>query len=123
MMWRKLGPAMSALVIVSASISPFSLGTARAVGDEPNDQILANYGTDAGSEMWLYWRGPDTTVSYGSSPRYGKTAAAAAVGVRLGGSAGAFHEVELTGLAPATIYHYKIGYAGFDHILVTASAF
>jgi hypothetical protein len=59
------------------------------------DEIHYSYGETPGSVV-VNWRGTETGIAYGP-----------------------FREVELTGLAPDTAYHYRIG-GGADHVLRTA---
>ena len=65
------------------------------------------------------WRGSPTDIRYGVTTGYGSTATAHAPDPLPFSSAGPFREVELTGLAAGTTYHYSIG-GGRDHTFSTA---
>ena len=63
------------------------------------------------------WRGSATDIRYGPTTRYGSTATAHTPTPLPFSSAGPFREVELTGLAPGTTYHYSIGGRPRPHVL------
>ena len=65
------------------------------------------------------WRGSPTGIRYGLTNTYGSTATAHEPTPLPFSSPGPFREVELTGLAPGTTYHYSIG-GGLDHTFSTA---
>ena len=98
------------------------LGTrsATAAGTDTVDEISANYGDDAGTSIWLHWRGAVTTVSYGTDTSYGTTVTATASPITPVDVAGPFERAQLVGLAPGTVYHYQIGPSGADHTVKTA---
>lgn len=84
-----------------------------------NDEIHSSFGDD-GTQMWLYWRGPAGTVSYGTTSSYGQSATASAPTIKPVDNAGPFKRVNLTGLIPNTRYHYRIGATGHDSMFRTA---
>lgn len=86
---------------------------------EPNDEIHSSFGDDS-SQMWLYWHGPDATVSYGTSTAYSQTETAQAPTIKPIDQSGQFWQVKLTGLTAGTTYHYQIGTSGVDHTFQTA---
>jgi parallel beta-helix repeat protein len=65
------------------------------------------------------WRGTATDIRYGPSAAYGSTATAHTPSPLPFSSAGPFREVDLTGLAAGTTYHYSIG-GGSDETFTTA---
>jgi hypothetical protein len=67
------------------------------------------------------WRGTETTIRYGLTTAYGKTASAVPPSPLPFSSAGPFQEARITGLATGTSYHYSIG-TGADHTFHTAPA-
>jgi hypothetical protein len=82
------------------------------------DEIHYSLGESAGSVV-VNWRGAETAIAYGPTEAYGFQAVAGVPAITPVDSAGPFREVELSGLAPDTLYHYRIG-AGVDHVLRTA---
>jgi hypothetical protein len=94
------------------------LGHARAAADTV-DEIHSSYGNDS-SQMWLYWHGNETAVSYGLTTDYGLTAIAAPAPVTPVDTSGPFMQVKLTGLSAGQTYHYRIGADGLDHSFQTA---
>jgi uncharacterized repeat protein (TIGR01451 family) len=101
-----------------ASSTGTSTGTSTATSTEPDDEIHSSYG-DSGSEMWVYWHGPDAVVQYGLDATYGQSATASRPTIAPKDLTG-FWQVRLTGLAPGTTYHYRIGAGGLDHTFRTA---
>ncbi len=93
---------------------------AAADGVDTVDEISANYGDDAGSSMWLHWRGAETDVAYGTDTGYGQQATGQPPQVAPVDVTGPFYRVLLTGLTPGTVYHYRIGAGGADHQFETA---
>ena len=65
------------------------------------------------------WRGAETAIAFGLTDAYGFRAVAGVPAILPVDSTGPFREVTLTGLAPDTAYHYRIG-EGADHVLRTA---
>ena len=60
------------------------------------------------TSAWIVWEtsgGEESTVEWGLSPSLGETTAGAA---KTGQGASRIHEVQLTGLSPATLYYYRI---------------
>ena len=108
--------------LVSVGVAGFvlaSLPQSRAAADaDVVDEIHYSYG---GSPMSVVvnWRGAASMISFGMTTGYGFTAVAARSAITPVDSPGPFWEVALTGLAPDTAYHYRIG-AGADHVLRTA---
>jgi hypothetical protein len=92
-------------------------GHATASADQV-DEIHYSYGGSAGSVV-VNWRGAASTISFGMTAGYGFKAVASSPSTRPTDSPGPFREVALTGLAPDTAYHYRIG-GGADHVLRTA---
>ena len=43
-----------------------------SVGVDTVDEVTSNYGDDAGTSIWLHWRGGETVVSYGTTSAYGR---------------------------------------------------
>src|SRR4051794_35038843 len=82
------------------------------------DEIHYSYG-DTGDSVVVDWRGAERTLSFGPTMAYGFVAVANPPAVTPVDSAGPFREIRLHGLAPDTMYHYRIG-AGPDHVLQTA---
>ncbi|MGH3497986.1 MAG: fibronectin type III domain-containing protein [Nocardioidaceae bacterium] len=120
---RRVRAAVLSTVLVIAGLTGFSAigphsSPAFGAGDT-DDEIHASFGNTP-DEMWLYWRGPDDTVQYGTDSSYGSTATAAAPSVQPVDNAGPFWQVELAGLSPGTTYHYEIGPSGLDHTFQTA---
>jgi len=60
------------------------------------------------------WRGPDSTLAYGTSPAYDSVVVGAPPVPLPFSSPGPFWEARITGLLPNAIYHYSIG-GGPDH--------
>ena len=89
-----------------------------AGAEDTAEEIHYSYGDDAGTVV-VNWRGEDSAIAYGLTEVYGFQAVAGLSAITPVDSAGQFREVTLTGLAPDTTYHYRIG-AGADHVLRTA---
>jgi parallel beta-helix repeat protein len=64
------------------------------------------------------WRGSATDIRYGTTTSYGSTATASPASPSPFSSAGPFEQVQLTGLAAGTTYHYSVG-GGVDHTFST----
>jgi len=64
------------------------------------------------------WRGPESTIRYGTTTGYGSTATAQTPSPLPFSSPGPFWEARLTGLTENTLYHYSIG-SGPDHTFHT----
>jgi predicted phosphodiesterase len=79
--------------------------------NDPNNSIAVNW--------WNPDATGDSTVDYGLTSSYGSTAYVATVSN--------FHHVELTGLTPGTIYHYRIsssdGTVGNDETFTTSTGY
>jgi hypothetical protein len=90
----------------------------RAAAADTADEIHYSYGGTASSVV-INWRGAESTISYGMTAAYGFRAVGRAPAIRPVDSSGPFREAALTGLAPDTAYHYRIGH-GADHVLRTA---
>jgi hypothetical protein len=103
---------------VIAGIVLALLHAAPAGAEDAVDEIHYSYGDAAGSVV-VHWRGAETAIAYGPSTAYGFSAVAGPPAVLPVDSPGPFREVTLSGLAPDTEYHYRIG-EGADHVLRTA---
>ncbi len=103
----------------AVTVAEVTGAVASAAAIEPNGEIHSSFG-DAPDEMWLYWRGPDSVVSFGPDLGYGSTAQAVAPTATPVDTSGPFWQVELTGLTPNTTYHYAIGNSGVDHTFRSA---
>ncbi len=86
------------------------------LGEEVVDEVHWTY--TGPTSVALDWRGAATDVRYGLTADYGSTATAGAPSPMPWSSAGPFREVEITGLAEDTVYHYSIG-GGPDHTFAT----
>ena len=64
------------------------------------------------------WRGGESTIRYGPTTAYGRTATAATPSPLPFSSSGPFQEAKITGLEENTLYHYSIG-SGPDHTFCT----
>ena len=64
------------------------------------------------------WRGPDSTIQFGTSTAYGRAVTGATPSPLPFSSAGPFWEAKLTGLTENTLYHYSIA-GGPDHTFRT----
>ncbi len=108
--------ALSILAMPSVASRSAAVTAASA---EPDDEIHSSFGDDA-TQMWLYWRGPDGTVSYGQSTSYGQAAVATNPATPPVDRTGPFWQVKITGLTAGTTYHFQIGSNGADHTFQTA---
>lgn len=106
-----------AAVVLACFVAAQPAGAAAA---DTVDEIHSAYGDDAGTQMWVFWRGAETALSYGTTAAYGSTATATPNPITPVDIAGPFLRVELTGLSPGTVYHYRIGDTGLDHQFKTA---
>lgn len=113
-----LTAALGAAVVVLASF--VSTQPAHAAAVDTVDEIHSGYGDNAGTEMWVFWRGSETAISYGTSAAYGSDATATQSPITPVDIGGPFYRVELTGLTAGTVYHYRIGSTGLDHEFETA---
>ncbi|HEY7176762.1 MAG TPA: fibronectin type III domain-containing protein [Micromonosporaceae bacterium] len=102
---------VSAAAVAANSIAP-------AVADTV-DEIHYSYGDGPGTVV-LGWRGSATTVDFGAAAAYGATVTATVSPITPVDIAGPFMRATLTGLAPDTTYHYRIGPSGIDHTLSSA---
>jgi hypothetical protein len=101
-----------------AFAAPFARqGPARA--DDVVDEIHYSYGETADSVV-VSWRGAETLIEYGLGVEYGAQATATTSAITPVDTTGPFQEARLTGLAPDTTYHYRIGATGEDRTLRTA---
>jgi hypothetical protein len=117
----RLRGALICIALAIASIGLVAQSPRIAVAtSEPNDEIHVDYGDNAGTSMWVFWHGPDSVLDYGLTSSYGHTATASAPPIKPVDIAGPFWRVQLTGLTPGTVYHYKIGASGIDHSFETA---
>ncbi|GAB1690545.1 fibronectin type III domain-containing protein [Krasilnikovia sp. M28-CT-15] len=114
---RRIAAGAAATVVAGLSMAVLRGGSAGAA--DTVDEIHYSYG-DAPTSVVLDWRGEETTVAYGPTSAYGFVAVAAPPAVAPVDSPGPFREVVLSGLAPDTDYHYRIG-AGADHVLHTVA--
>lgn len=83
------------------------------------DEIHYSYG-DTATSVVVNWRGTEKVIHYGSTDHYGSVAVASSSAITPVDRPGPFREVVLTGLAPDSTYHYRIGAGGADHVLRTA---
>ena len=122
--WSAVTAPLGADAVRTSSVAPSSgsnvglVSPALAATTEPNDEIHSSIG-DSADRMWLYWHGPDNTVQYGVDSSYGQTATAHPPAIRPKDTGQNQWQVQLTGLAPDTTYHYKIGPSGLDHTFHT----
>ncbi len=84
------------------------------------DEVKYSYGAAPG-EVVLSWRGAETTLEYGLDDTYGQQVTATPSAITPVDIAGPFMEARITGLAPGTEYHYRIGATGTDHTFRTAA--
>ena len=97
----------------TAAVSPYIGRAASAANDEVHWTITGL------NSVTLDWRGPSNALRYGVTTAYGATATAVTPSPLPYSSAGPFWEAKLTGLQPATTYHYSIG-SDPDHTFKTA---
>lgn len=114
---RKQAVTLVAALLVMAVI-PLWNNRAAAAGDSV-DEIHSSYGNNS-SEMWVYWHGTETQLSYGLTTDYDSNAAAGVSTPVPVDIAGPFEQVKLTGLTAGQTYHYRIGADGLDHTFQTA---
>ena len=117
--WR-IPAVLNAACLLAAAVVLATPGLSAPAVAEPNDEIHSNFGDNASTSMWVHWRGPDSTIDYGITSTYGSTASAVHSPITPVDVAGPFWRVQLTGLTPGRVYHYRIGAAGLDHIFKTA---
>ena len=98
----------TALVAAAAATA----GVAAAAIDEVHWTIMGQ------TAVSFDWRGPDSTIQFGTSTAYGRTVTAARPSPLPFSSAGPFWEARLTGLTENTLYHYSIA-GGPDHTFRT----
>jgi hypothetical protein len=110
-----LSAAAAVLALLLAPVRPALAGN----GPDTVDEIHASFGDDAGTSMWVGWRGAASVVNYGTDTSYGQSAAPTVNAVTPVDIAGPFEHVLLTGLSPGTVYHYQID-QGADHQFETA---
>ena len=118
--WRLLAGPLALLAIAALAVSG---GTSRARAGlaGPGDavtEIHYSFGDTPGS-VWFDWRGQQQDIYYGPGTSYGQMAVAGNSPVTPVDSGGPFRQVELTGLRPSAVYHYKIGRDGPDHTFQT----
>ena len=112
-----MGARRHAPAVVAGIVSAL-LHAGPAGAEDTVDEIHYSYGDAAGSVV-VHWRGAETAIAYGPTGAYGFAAVAEPPAVVPVDSPGPFREVTLSGLAPDTEYHYRIG-RGADHVLRTA---
>jgi parallel beta-helix repeat protein len=105
--------AVAVFVALVAVWAPVRSATAAGTADE------IHYTYAGPTSVAFDWRGTATDLRYGPTTSYGSTATAHAPTPMPFSSSGPFQEVELTGLAAGTKYHYSIG-GGPDHTFGTA---
>ena len=112
---------LSVVVLLAGMAAPTAAAENAAARNAVDsvDEIHWSFG-DAPTELTLSWRGDETVVAYGLTDAYGSLARGAPSAVTPVDRDGPFREAELTGLAPDTVYHYRIGEDGADHTLRTA---
>jgi parallel beta-helix repeat protein len=74
---------------------------------DPVDEV--HYTFTSGTAVALDWRGTANDVRWGSTAAYGNSATGTAPQWTPWSSSGPFWQLELTGLAPGSVYHYSIG--------------
>ncbi|MCA2212301.1 purple acid phosphatase family protein [Jidongwangia harbinensis] len=104
--------------VVAGLVAALLHAAPAGAGADSVDEIHYSYGETPGSVV-VNWRGAATTIEYGPTAAHGFQAVAGAPAILPVDSGGPFREVELTGLAPDTAYHYRIS-DGADHVLRTA---
>ncbi len=114
-----LGIAIPAMVGTQTKVAAHTPSPQAALAAVVNDEIHSSYGDNA-TQMYLYWRGTDSSVSYGTTTAYGTTRTASAPAIQPVDNVGPFKQIKLTGLAPNTTYHYRIGSEGNDNTFQTA---
>jgi len=106
---RRLFTLMATLSL----LEPLGVASAtQANADDLNDEIHYSYGTSP-AQVVFDWRGPDSTISYGTDTTYGQTVTASAPGITPVDIPGPFWEATLA-VSPGSTYHYRIG-LGPDH--------
>lgn len=101
---RHLRAALAGLLIAAVGVT-FGGGPTQA--DAPVDEV--HYTFTGNTSVAVDWRGTATDLRYGLDAGYGTTVTGGAPGWTPVSSPGPFREAQLTGLRPATTYHYSIG--------------
>lgn len=112
-----VGPMMIILGTVTVVLLGLTPIRAHANADTVSE-IHYSYGNTPDSVVFD-WDGTEQTIYYGLDTNYGQSAIASNPTVTPVDSAGPFQEVQLSGLQPGTLYHYKIGTTGLDHTFQT----
>ena len=112
--FRTLLAAVGLIVMLASSAA---VDIAHADGDTATE-IHYSYGNTPDS-VWFDWVGQEQNIYYGLTSNYGQMAVATNSPVTPVDSTGPFRQVQLTGLQPSTVYHYRIGLTGLDHIFQT----
>ena len=107
-MKRLRGIIAAALVVATTGIA----GAAAAAVDEVHWTIMGQ------TAVSFDWRGPDSTIQFGTTTAYGRAVTATRPSPTPFSSAGPFWEARLTGLTENTLYHYSIA-GGADHTFRT----
>lgn len=115
---RKLLSFVALAMLIAVIIVAVSVVRPSAAATDTDDEIVVNFGGQA-SSMFVHWRGPDTTISFGTDSSYGRSATAAPPAITPIDITGPFWAVKIDGLTAGTLYHYKIG-QGADHTFRTA---
>jgi hypothetical protein len=102
---RRLAPPGRLRLI--AALALLILTTAAAVARAADEIHWTIMGPDAVS---FDWRGPENQIAFGNAPgAYTKIVAARTPSPLPNSSAGPFWEARITGLAPNTLYYYRLG--------------
>jgi parallel beta-helix repeat protein len=104
-----LGPTATPTATFTATPTP--------VGPAANDEI--HWTITGPNSVTVDWRGPSSTLSYGTTTSYNQTVTAISPSPMPFSSAGPFWEAKLTNLQANTTYHYSIG-GEADHTFKTA---
>lgn len=122
------GASLAAAAALGAALLATG-GVARAAADTV-DEIHYSFGNTPDSVVFD-WRGAETSIEYATeadyaanvladaADPYGLQETATAPAIHPVDNTGPFQEVRLSGLAPGTIYHYRIGAGGLDHTFTT----
>lgn len=87
-----------------------------------NDEVhyTVTGSTSGTTGVVIDWRGPDSSLQYGTSTAYGQSVTGVAPSILPYSSSGPFWEAAINGLSPNTVYHYKIGVSSPDYTFKTA---
>ncbi|MHA1591747.1 MAG: fibronectin type III domain-containing protein [Candidatus Heimdallarchaeaceae archaeon] len=101
--------SLRSLLIIILIITPLVITFQLAFAQETDPRFVhLSWQNDTATTMTISWQTTDETssiVQYGADVSYGNED----TGDFVSGAAGIWHHVELTGLSPDTIYHYRVG--------------